>query len=131
MPDGGSGNPLLQDDREFLAEKEYEIDIAVVGGALHVVIHEFELLAAYIPSRVDLLVILPAGYPNASPDMFWTDPAVRLANGASPHRADVYENYGNRRWQRWSRHRIQAWRPGIDGLRSHIGAIRRELAKGI
>lgn len=130
MTDEQALSLLPELDREFITEKGYSVDVEQVSGALHLVFHDFELPSAYTPQRVDLLVILPAGYPNANPDMFWTDPPVRLTNGAEPLNGNVYETYGSRRWQRWSRHIAAAWRPGVDGLRSFLVAVRREVARG-
>ena len=122
--------PLLASDQEFLVEKGYDFEVAEVGAMLHVILHGFPLPAAYLPRSVDLLIRLPAGYPNAQPDMFWTSPQVTLANGQSPNRADVNEPHGGRTWQRWSRHWATPWRPGVDGLNTFLTSIHSELAKG-
>jgi hypothetical protein len=74
---------------------------------------------------------LPAGYPNAHPDMFWTFPDVKLANGSWPKSSEHHYAYDGRNWQRWSRHYQGKWRAGIDGLRSYLAAVRTEIAKGI
>jgi hypothetical protein len=118
-------------DREFLEEKEYTFDVTQTGGEIHLIIQNFELTAAYSPSRADLLVILPAGYPNSNPDMFWTYPDVKLASGAWPQQCQHHQVYGDRNWQRWSRHFQQPWRSGVDCFRTYLAAVRRELAKGI
>jgi hypothetical protein len=118
-------------DREFLEEKEYVFEAIQRGGEIHLIISGFQLPASYAPSRCDLLIILPAGYPNSNPDMFWTYPTVKLANGAWPIQAQHHQVHGDRNWQRWSRHFQLAWRSGVDGLRPYLAAVRKELAKGI
>lgn len=118
-------------DREFLAEKEYSYTAAKVGGEVHVIIREFHFPAAYALRKADVLIILPAGYPDAHPDMFWTYPDVRRANGNWPINSDQHQVYGDRNWQRWSRHYQGQWRAGIDGLRSYLAAVRTEIAKGV
>ena len=123
---------LPEIDREFLKGKEYAFSVEQVGGPLHLTIRNFELSAAYTPSVADsLLIILPAGYPNSNPDMFWTIPDVKLTNGNWPAQSNHHETYGDRVWQRWSRHLQRAWRPGIDNLRTYLATIRQELARGI
>jgi hypothetical protein len=123
---------LPEIDREYLGSKEYDHEVVKLGSAVHLILRSFELPEAYSPRRADLLLILPAGYPNSSPDMFWTHPDVRLTNGAWPQAAEVHETYGECSWQRWSRHfNGGAWRPGTDDIRTFLAAIRRELAKGI
>ena len=118
-------------DREFLAEKEYSYTLAKVGGEVHIIIQEFDFPAAYAPRKADLLIVLPAGYPNAHPDMFWTYPDVKLINGNWPVNSDQHMVYGDRSWQRWSRHYQGKWRSGIDDLRSYLAAVRTEIAKGV
>jgi Prokaryotic E2 family E len=124
-------NLLPELDREFLAQKEYVYTSAKVGGEVHLIIHDYDFPAAYLPRKADLLIILPAGYPNAHPDMFWTYPDVKRANGAWPVNSDQHQTYGDRNWQRWSRHYQGQWRAGIDGLRSYLAAVRTEVAKGV
>jgi Prokaryotic E2 family E len=128
---GDEAELLPELDREFLEEKEIPFSTTDVGGQVHVVINEFDFPAAYAPRKADLLIILPAGYPNAHPDMFWTFPDVKLASGSWPKRSDQHHIYGERNWQRWSRHYRGAWRAGIDGLRSYLAVVRTEIAKGI
>ena len=78
----------------------------------------------------DLLVQLPAGYPDVAPDMWWFDPGVHRANGATILATDATQACLGRHWQRWSRH-FQAgqWRSGIDGLESYLALIHKELVK--
>lgn len=123
MPDP---NKLVPEaDREFLEEKGYTYDVTQTGPEVRVTIQEFPLPTPYTPRAVQLMLKLPAGYPNANPDMFWTRPDVRLAaNGAFPQAADVHEDG----WQRWSRH--STWRPAIDNLRTKVASVVAELKKG-
>lgn len=125
-------NILPDIDEDYLKSKQYDYEVAKIRDSVHVIIHDFEMPGAYSPGKTDLLLILPAGYPNSCPDMFWTYPDVKLTNGAWPKAADVHQTYGNRSWQRWSRHfNGGAWRPGIDNIRTFLAAIGRELNKGI
>src|SRR5580704_1557526 len=91
-------------DRDFLSEKGYKVRAKRVGADVHVVIEGFPLPKAYTPPAVNLLIILPAGYPNANLDMFRTIPDVKLANGAWPINANAREVHDGVSWQRWSRH---------------------------
>jgi hypothetical protein len=119
-------------DREFLDEKEYDYRVEQHAGALHLIFPSFPFPAAYTPQAADLMIIVPAGYPNANPDMYWTFPDVKLATGAGPHAADVHQVFGDRNWQRWSRHLNQVpWRPGVDNLRTYLATVRKDIAKGI
>lgn len=121
---------LPEIDRDYLDDKGYVYSVIGESGVTNVIIDGYSLPEAYTPTECRMLLRLPAGYPNAMPDMFWTQPTIRLANGSMPHRADVPENYIGQSWQRWSRH-FEGWRPGVDSLRTYMATIRRELAKGI
>jgi hypothetical protein len=66
--------------------------------------------------QADVLILLPAGYPDAAPDMFYLLPWVKLSNsGRYPRKADHPFQFSGQSWQRWSRHNKE-WRPGIDGI---------------
>jgi hypothetical protein len=66
--------------------------------------------------RADILILLPNGYPDIRPDMFFAMPWLKLASGNRyPKAADQPFDFAGQRWQRWSRHNNQ-WRPGIDGI---------------
>jgi hypothetical protein len=118
-------------DREFLKAKGFKFSASRVGADVHIVLHEFVLPQAYLPAAVDLLIKLPAGYPNANLDMFWTSPDVRLAAGDAPRNCEHHETYNGISWQRWSRHFNNAWRQGVDDVRTFIASVRQELKKGI
>ena len=131
---------LPEDDVKFLKEKHPNHVVRRVGEELHVLLKAFPFPAAYSPREADLLLRLPAGYPNAAPDMFWSKPDVRLASGtwpaASEHHevpgagkgAEVYEGI---KWQRWSRHFEGGWIVGAHGLQSFVRTIVQELAQGV
>ena len=122
---------LPEIDCEFLESKGYCVDTSKISGETHLVIQNFEFPVAYAPRIADLLIILPSGYPNANPDMFWTCPDVKLVNGQWPLNGNHHQVFGSRSWQRWSRHFQGGWRPGVDSLRTYLAAVRKEIAKGI
>ncbi len=125
------GLQLPEFDRDYLEEKGFDYDVIPSGGDLHIVIKDFEFPEAYSPRVADLMIILPAGYPGANLDMFWTSPDVMLASGVWPHQCEHHEQHHGRNWQRWSRHFRAPWRQGVDGLRTFVASVRAELAKGI
>ena len=121
---------LPEDDAAVLASKGIKYQVSKDSGAINLVISNFPLPQPYIQREVELLIRLPISYPNARPDMFWTRPDVKLPSGAWPLNADVKENYVGLPWQRWSRHWTGRWRPGVDGLKTFLAAIVRELERG-
>ncbi|EME68052.1 hypothetical protein H261_20452 [Paramagnetospirillum caucaseum] len=77
--------------------------------------------------RADILILLPPGYPDTAPDMFYLLPWVRLVGkGAYPRAADIRFDFDGKTWQRWSRHEPQ-WRPGVDGIWTMLKRVERAL----
>lgn len=117
-------------DEEFLRERGFEYEVSPDGQMFALVIRGYELPAGYEPLVVDLLLRLPSGFPDAAPDMFWTHPIVGYVGGGVPQATDARLDFNGRAWQRWSRHLVVAWRPGIDSLQSYLRLIRTDLEKG-
>lgn len=125
---------LAQEDLAYLHQKGYQYTVSQPDGLVHLVIKEYILPSAYTPNRVELLLRLPPNFPMARPDMFWTFPHVRrAATGGYPQACETFDvTYQDRQWQRWSRHFDgKLWRPGVDNLKTYLGAIKWELQKGL
>ena len=119
-------------DAAFLTERSFEYSTSVEGGAVCVVVLRLALPPGYNVQEADLLVRLPAGYPDLPPDMWWFDPPVRLANGQDLSNTNVVEPYLGRQWQRWSRHFSNGqWQSGVDGLQSYLALIRHSLERSV
>ena len=96
-------------------------------GSAELRLQKFALPAGYSRSEVDLLIRLPALYPEAKPDMFWVNPPVTLAGGAQPQ-ATSMETIDGQTWQRFSWHLVaNAWQPGVSRLRDFVRAVRARL----
>ena len=94
-----------------------------IGGWVFVVISNYELPQGFAPNRVDLLIKLPPGFPDAAPDMFWVHPEVRCLNGVVP-KATSPERLLGKEWQRFSWHLAPgAWKPGISEFRDFMRCI--------
>jgi hypothetical protein len=122
---------LLASDQEHLEALGLPFQVSPEGGMICVVIEGWPLPSGYQPETVDLLLRLPPGFPDAQPDMYWCDPAVRvIATGNYPQAADQMEQYLGRTWQRFSRHlSAGAWLPGRDDLASYLALIREGLSR--
>lgn len=118
-----------QDDAYLLAEG-LEHEIISEGGQTGVVLKAFPLPdGVFDQACVDLLILLPGGYPDACPDMFFVSPWIKVARtGRYAHAADQPHQFGGVNWQRWSRH-SRKWRPGIDGLHTMIARARAAFEK--
>jgi hypothetical protein len=115
-------------DRLVRDGKADSYEIRQEGGLICVVLHGFQLPPGLALEKVDLLLRLPPGFPDAPPDMFWADPPILRANGSTLPASDLMETYLGKPWQRFSRHLgPDQWRPGTDSLNSFIAIIRKTL----
>ena len=117
--DYGLGSEILTDaglvpDRTTLHQE---------GGWTFLVISDYALPVGFTSDRVELLVKLPPGFPDAAPDMFWVHPEIRMANGGVP-RATSIERLLGKNWQRFSWHLVGGtWKPGVSTLRDFLRCI--------
>lgn len=104
-------------DREYLEGKGCVFQEIVDGQNRGIILPKFRLPAQkYDVSQVDVLIILPSGYPDVAPDMFYLEPWVKLVKGdCYPKATQSRLSFHGRSWQRWSRHNNE-WRRGIDGI---------------
>lgn len=122
---------LTEADKKLLGAENLQYEAIPDGQMLALILRAYELPAGYEPSRVDLLLFLPAGFPDAAPDMFWTYPIVTYAGGGAPSATEVRFDFNGRVWQRWSRHLAFAWRPGIDNLQTYLRLIKTDLEASV
>lgn len=121
---------LLPADARALDDRGLVYEAIVEGGMTCVVIKSWQLPAGYDREASDLLLRLPAGFPDVAPDMWWFAPAVKLDSGAAIQATEVVEAHLSRGWQRWSRHfQPGQWRSGVDGLESFLALIAAELVR--
>lgn len=100
-----------------------EAYLAEENSQRYLVVPDYRLPEAWGRQVVTLLVLIPNGYPQTGPDMFWVHPEIRLPNGAEPDRANCRGTYLERQWQRFSWHysNPQAdWQPATSTLLSHL-----------
>ena len=116
------------DDRRYLAERGLPYREVADSGNKGIILEGFSLpTGRFDAGRADILILLPPGYPDAPPDMFYLTPWVRLAaNSNYPRAADVPHSFGGLTWQRWSRHNNE-WRPGVDGIWTMIKRVEHAL----
>ncbi|WP_291079133.1 multiubiquitin domain-containing protein [Hyphomonas sp.] len=121
---------LPEADEAYLTQQGIEFDVVGDRAGAGVILKGFPLAdGVFDQSHVDLLIMLPLGYPDACPDMFYVLPWVRsLKTGQYPHAADVSHQFANQTWQRWSRH-SQIWRPGVDGIHTMVARARSAFEK--
>jgi hypothetical protein len=103
-------------DRSYLLERKIAFE-EVDGAQKAVIFRKYRLPEGrFDTAAADILIVLPKGYPDVRPDMFFALPWLKLAKGNQyPRKADQPFDFNGQRWQRWSRHNDQ-WRPGMDGI---------------
>lgn len=108
---------LPEKDREYLESKGFDYVEQEDGGHKGLILKGHPLPEGrFDVDRADILILLPPGYPDAPPDMFYLLPWAKLVNGGRyPRRADQPFQFIGQTWQRWSRHNRE-WRPGVDGI---------------
>lgn len=119
---------LPPEDLDYLKAKQTVFEECVDGKKKGVIIRSWLLPdGMYDADRVDVLILIPNGYPDVKPDMFHLIPWVKLTNGNRyPKAADQAVSFNGGNWQRWSRH-CDDWRPGIDGIWTMLKRVEHAL----
>ena len=114
--------------RKYLADKGFDFTEPSDNGTAAVVISPWLLPPGkFDHDQVALLLLLPNGYPDAAPDMFYVHPWIRIRGSSDwPNAASVSLQFLGTNWQRWSRH-WSDWRPGIDGIQTWLLKVRHAL----
>jgi len=121
---------LPEFDREYLLEKEYIFEEKIDANRNGLIIRNWILpTGKYNLETTDLLVLIPNGYPEVRPDMWYFNPAILLALSnklAKQTQANI--NFEGKVWQRWSRHfPANEWRSGIDGIHTYLKKVQTAL----
>lgn len=119
---------LPKSDQEYLTAKNVTFEELIVGDQKGIVFKYIPLLPGkYDATSVDVLVLLPPGYPDIGPDMFYTLPWIKLIPANQyPKAANQPVAFSGKNWQRWSRHSNE-WRPGKDGMSTILKRIEHAL----
>lgn len=124
------GDALPSKDQIYLSGRGYKFEVVTEGGNTGIILKNYPLPEGKFNYTVaDVLILLPKGYPDCPPDMFYVVPKLTLAGtGQVPKACSVEHCFGGRLWQRWSRHN-NAWRPGADGLQTMVARVQTALAE--
>ena len=115
-------------DREYLESKAFVFQEIVDGQSKGIILPKFRLpVQKYDVEQVDLLILLPSGYPDVAPDMFYLEPWIKLVQGNRyPKATQSRLSFNGRSWQRWSRHNNE-WRRGVDGIWTMLKRVEHAL----
>ena len=121
---------LLPQDEKFL--EEYELPWETISdGSQWVLIHEFPTHDGYNHPRVTAAIRMETGYPNTELNMVYFFPALARKDGRAIGATQAKQVIDRKTYQRWSRHRTaqNPWRPGLDGVDTHVFLIEDWLAR--
>lgn len=110
-----------------IEQLELKPEVREDASFINLVFRDYPIPPGYNRSTADLLIRIPLSYPDAGPDMFWTSPALTLADGATPQAGNSLEMHINQQWRRFSWHTI--WRPNTDNLHGYMQFVRRRLER--
>jgi hypothetical protein len=118
--------PKLERELAELRER-YSVEVVEDPEFINLIFKDFPLGGGFNVPTSDLLLRVPKTYPEAGPDMFYTDPLVTLANGQIAKTTEHIELHVSRNWRRFSWHRQQPWNPIIDNMHDHLEFINHRL----
>jgi hypothetical protein len=131
--------PQLATELEEL-KVQYKIDVVEEDTVINVIIRGFPTSALFNNPSANLLLRVPRSYPDAGPDMFWTDPELKLLDGTEPTNAQQMEKYpaldsipefSGKQWRRFSWHpqpnSPRRWNPSVDNLASYLQFVRKRF----
>jgi hypothetical protein len=104
---------------------ELKPEITEDTSFINLVFRNYVLPPGYNLPTTDLLIRVPLSYPDGGPDMFWTNPALMLANGIAPQNGTSLETYMGQQWRRFSWHTL--WKPNVDNLHAYLYFVHRRL----
>ena len=119
---------LPSKDREYLKSHKINFEEVEERNQKGLILKQYRLPSRrYDLETTDILILLPSGYPDIAPDMFFLLPWVKLARSQKyPQRADIPYQFKGQNWQRWSRHNRQ-WRRGVDGIWTMLKRVNNAL----
>lgn len=99
------------------------------NGWIFLLIPNFPIPSGFSHDKAKILIKLPPGFPDASPDMFWVMPHLKTKSGNIPQ-GTCFEPLLNQQWQRFSWHlKPGAWQPGVSTLRDFVRCITSRFDK--
>jgi hypothetical protein len=117
-------------DTRFLDSTGLVWEAIKENGEQWVIIRGRPVPNGYAPTKADVALALPAGYPDTQIDMCFLYPPLSCACAVPNLAPRVIDG---RTFQQWSRHRTPdgPWRPGVDDIGSHLALVDHWLEREI
>lgn len=118
---------LPKKDVDYLNSLGVKWESGTDDNGNYVIIHDVGIDTNYYHvdsggDKVNILFMLPSGYPNSQIDMSSFCPDLTRTDGQSIPNLHRFYEVKNYNWQTWSRHRTggEYWNPETDGIASHL-----------
>lgn len=125
---------LPEEDEQYLDRLGLPWEAIRDGQTQWLILQGWKVPTGYNHAAVAVALLIPPGYADSQIDMVYFYPPLALTDGR-PIGALAGQLICGQHWQRWSRHRTPAnpWRPGVDGVASHLALVdewlHREFAR--
>jgi hypothetical protein len=96
-------------------------------GSVVITVPNVKLPTGWNSEATTVAFVAPAGYPQAAPDCFWTNPALALAHGGAPKNTAQNQGPGIPPGWRWFSWHPNKWNPNSDDFLTYLNVIRRRL----
>ena len=101
---------------------------ALPGGTVLIELPNVPLPAGWNQTHTTVYFLVPNGYPMATPDCFWTDGTLRLADGAMPMNSGANALPGmEHQHTLWFSWHVRSWNPAQDDLLTYFRVIENRL----
>lgn len=120
---------LPPDDLAYLGGLGHPWEVVQDGTQRWLVIRDWRIPQGLTPEVADIALRIDPNYPMSQIDMAYFRPSLGSTAGVTILSLANIQICGET-WQQWSRHRPpNAWRPGVDGLESHLAYVDNFLAE--
>lgn len=119
--------PLVIKQLEDLKKEHPDATWAELGDTVKVDVPGVLLPSGWSRDRVRVSFLLPAGYPVAQPDCFWTEPDLRLGDGRTPQNTGLQQIPGSPETLLWFSWHMQIWNPNECSALTWLRVIRKRF----
>jgi hypothetical protein len=120
--------PIIQRHFEALLGKHQGATLTRnPDGSAAVTVPGIKLPAGWNRLEVTVAFVAPAGYPQAAPDCFWTEPDLALAHGGLPKNTGQNHVTGISPAWLWFSWHPSVWNSNSDNLETYLKVIFQRL----
>jgi len=98
-------------------------------GSFTVTVPDLQIGKGWNRDKVAVAFVVPAGYPLASPDCFWTEPGLALDHGGVPQNTGQNPGPNVEHGWLWFSWHPNNWNANDSNLGTYLNVIRRRFAE--